>query len=165
MAGSTPRHAMPKSCSRRVGLTDTAAGTRFRRLSGGERQRLGLALALVGRPALVALDEPTAGMDVEARAATRALIGRLRDEGVTVLLTSHDLGDVERVADRIAILDRGQLVALGSPSELAGSSTSFTFRLDAPLSPSDVADLTERLATDNRRGRSALSARRRARHA
>jgi len=142
-------HATPRDADELlelVGLTGTAARTRFRRLSGGERQRLGLALALVGRPALVALDEPTAGMDVEARAATRGLIGRLRDEGVTVLLTSHDLGDVEKVADRIAIIDRGRLVALGSPSDLAGSSTSVTFRLADPLSPSDVEDLSARVA-------------------
>ena len=138
-------HAAPRDVDELlalVGLTRAAARTRFRRLSGGERQRLGLAVALVGRPALVALDEPTAGMDVEARAATRGLIGRLRDEGLTVLLTSHDLGDVEMVADRIAIVDRGRLVALGSPSELAGSSRSVRFRLDATLSPSDIAELS-----------------------
>jgi ABC-2 type transport system ATP-binding protein len=142
-------HAAPRDADESlelVGLAGPAARTRFRRLSGGERQRLGLALALVGKPALVALDEPTAGMDVEVRAATRGLIGHLRDEGVTVLLTSHDLGDVEKVADRIAIIHRGRVVALGSPSELAGSSTSVTFRLDAPLSSSDVADLSARLA-------------------
>jgi ABC-2 type transport system ATP-binding protein len=114
-------------------------------LSGGERQRLGLALALVGSPALVALDEPTAGMDVEARAATRGLIGRLREQGVTVLLTSHDLDDVEKVADRIAIVDRGRLVGLGTPSELGGSSMSVRVRLDASLSPSEIADLAARV--------------------
>jgi ABC-2 type transport system ATP-binding protein len=142
-------HASPRDVDELlelVGLVGAAARTRFRRLSGGERQRLGLALALVGRPALVALDEPTAGMDVEARAATRGLIGRLRDDGVTVLLTSHDLGDVEKVADRIAIIDRGRLVAIGTPSELAGSSTSVRLRLDAPLSPSDVAELSARVS-------------------
>ena len=142
-------HALPRDADELlelVGLDGAAARTRFRRLSGGERQRLGLALALVGRPALVALDEPTGGMDVEARAATRGLIGRLRDEGVTVLLTSHDLGDVEQVADRIAIIDRGRLVAIGAPSELAGSSTSVRVRLDAPLLPPDVADLSARVS-------------------
>jgi ABC-2 type transport system ATP-binding protein len=142
-------HASPRDADELlelVGLVGAAARTRFRRMSGGERQRLGLALALVGRPALVALDEPTAGMDVEARAATRELIGRLRDEGVTVLLTSHDLADVEKVADRIAIIDRGRLVALGAPSELAASSTSVRFRLDARLSESDVADLSMRFS-------------------
>ncbi|HEY0444416.1 MAG TPA: ABC transporter ATP-binding protein, partial [Candidatus Limnocylindrales bacterium] len=78
-----------------VGLR-AVAKTRYRRLSGGERQRLALALALVGRPQLLVLDEPTAGMDPEARAATRSLIRDLRSDGVTILLTTHDLGDVER---------------------------------------------------------------------
>ena len=129
-----------------VGLGPTQARTRYRRLSGGERQRLALALALVGRPSLVALDEPTAGMDVEGRVATRALLGHLRDEGVTILLTSHDLGDVEKVADRIAILDRGRVVALGSPAELGGGGTSgVRFRLATPLSEDDRAQLERRL--------------------
>lgn len=128
-----------------VGLT-AAARTRHRRLSGGEKQRLGLALALVGRPTLVILDEPTAGMDVEGRTATRALLGQLRDEGVTILLTSHDLADVERVADRIAIIDRGRVVALGTPQELSNAASPvLRFRLDAPLSLPDVRALEERL--------------------
>ena len=140
-------HAYPRDADELLELVglSAAARTRFRRLSGGERQRLGLALALVGRPVLVALDEPTAGMDVEARAATRALIAGLRDEGVTILLTSHDLTEVEKVADRIAIIDRGRLVAIGAPADLAGSSTSVTFRLDATLTPSDVLDLSARM--------------------
>jgi ABC-2 type transport system ATP-binding protein len=141
-------HAAPRDADELlelVGLIE-AARTRFRRLSGGERQRLGLALALVGRPALVALDEPTAGMDVEGRAATRALIGRLRSEGVTVLLTSHDLTDVEKLADRIAIIDRGRLVALGAPSELASTaSPHLRFRLSRPLDAAELADLTRSL--------------------
>jgi len=132
-----------------VGLT-MAARTRFRRLSGGEKQRLGLALALVGRPTLVILDEPTAGMDVEGRTATRALLGWLRDEGVTILITSHDLTDVERIADRIAIIDRGRLVALGAPLELSqAASPVLRFRLDVPLSPSDIRALEERLRESN----------------
>jgi ABC-2 type transport system ATP-binding protein len=129
-----------------VGLEGPAARTRFRRLSGGERQRLGLALALVGRPELVALDEPTAGMDVEGRAATRAALGRLRDDGITVLLTSHDLADVERIADRIAILDRGRIVAMGAPAELAaGSAAGVRFRLDRRIDAADLADLVARI--------------------
>ena len=124
-----------------VGLAGVGS-TRFRRLSGGERQRLGVALALVGRPELVILDEPTAGMDVEARASMRTLLGALRGDGVTVVLTSHDLTDVERVADRIAILDRGRIVAEGSPAELAaGGSATLRFRLAADLSPVDLAPL------------------------
>jgi ABC-2 type transport system ATP-binding protein len=128
-----------------VGLGESVARTRYRRLSGGERQRLGLAVALVGGPELVVLDEPTAGMDVEGRAATRALLGLLRDQGVTVLLTSHDLVDVERVADRIAILDRGRLVAVGTPAELASGTGAIRFRLDRGLDASDLADLGRRI--------------------
>jgi ABC-2 type transport system ATP-binding protein len=142
-------HAAPRDPDeliRMVGLS-AAAKTRFRRLSGGERQRLSLALALVGRPAVAILDEPTAGMDVEARAATRELLRGLRDEGTAVLLTSHDLADVERVADRIAIIDRGGLVALGAPDELAGSSVPvLRFRLSTPLADPDRSDLAARLA-------------------
>ena len=141
-------HAAPRDADELLRLVGLAAParTRFRRLSGGERQRLGLALALVGRPVIVALDEPTAGMDVEARAATRELIGQLRDEGVTILLTSHDLTEVEKVADRIAIIDRGRLVAVGAPGELAaGSPRVLRFRLSAPLDAPDVTDLAASL--------------------
>jgi ABC-2 type transport system ATP-binding protein len=128
-----------------VGL-EAVARTRYRRLSGGERQRLGLALALVGRPQLVALDEPTAGMDVEARATTRALLATLRKDGVTILLTSHDLTDVERVADRIAIIDRGRLIALGVPDELASPSPdAVRLRLRQPLDDSDRETLAARI--------------------
>ena len=129
----------------RVGLAD-AGSTRFRRLSGGEQQRLGVALALVGRPQLVILDEPTAGMDVEARALIRALLGELRRDGVTIFLASHDLTDVERVADRIAILDRGRIVAGGSPASLAGGGPpAVRFRVALPLEAADVAALAGRL--------------------
>ncbi|MFL5726574.1 MAG: ABC transporter ATP-binding protein [Chloroflexota bacterium] len=129
-----------------VGLGTAQARTRYRRLSGGERQRLGLALALVGRPELVALDEPTAGLDVEGRAATRDLLGRLREEAVTVLVTSHDLGDVEKVADRIAILDRGRVVAMGLPAELAaGAGIGVRFRLVASIGSTDRTQLENRL--------------------
>ena len=99
----------PEEVIEAVGLAAVAA-TRVRRLSGGERQRLSLALALVGDPEVLLLDEPTAGMDPEARRDTRALIASLRREGRTILLTTHDLGDVEALADRVAILHRGRIV-------------------------------------------------------
>jgi ABC-2 type transport system ATP-binding protein len=130
---------------RLVGL-ERVAGARARRLSGGERQRLGLALALVGRPELAILDEPTAGMDVEARAAVRELLGGLRADGVTILLTSHELTDVERVADRIAIIDRGRLVALGSPAELSAASVPVVrVRWQRRLEDGEIAGLGARL--------------------
>lgn len=121
-----------------VGLTGVAR-TRVRRLSGGERQRLALALALVGEPEVLILDEPTAGMDPEARRLTRELIGRLRAEGRAILLTTHDLGDVERLADRVAILHHGRIVAEGTPGDLAaGAVPRLRFRLGRSL---DVAEL------------------------
>ena len=129
-----------------VGLR-AVARTRFRRLSGGERQRLGLALALVGRPEVVILDEPTAGMDPEGRAATRAIVAGLRDSGVALLLTSHDLTDVERMADRVCILDHGRIVASDTPGELAaGARPRLRFRLDASLDANGLAALGRALA-------------------
>jgi ABC-2 type transport system ATP-binding protein len=129
-----------------VGL-QAVARTRFRRLSGGERQRLGLALALVGRPEVVILDEPTAGMDPEGRAATRQIVAGLRDTGVGILLTSHDLTDVERMADRVCILDGGRIVASGTPGELAaGVRPRLRFRLEQALDPVERAGLSAVLA-------------------
>ncbi|MHB8398168.1 MAG: ABC transporter ATP-binding protein [Candidatus Limnocylindrales bacterium] len=128
-----------------VGLRQ-AAHTRYKVLSGGERQRLGLALALIGRPELVFLDEPTAGMDPAAKATTRSLIAELRDAGVTVVLTTHELADVERLADRVAIVTRGRLVALGPPAELsAATAPTIRFRLDGPLTEADRAALVSSL--------------------
>lgn len=116
--------------------------TPYRRLSGGERQRLSLAVALVGRPEVLVLDEPTAGMDPEARLVTRGIIADLRADGAAILLTSHDLTDVERLADRIAVLAGGRLVAMGTPAELtAGTRRRLRVRLDTPLSPDGVAGL------------------------
>jgi ABC-2 type transport system ATP-binding protein len=129
-----------------VGLGNVAR-TRFRRLSGGERQRLGLALALVGRPEVVILDEPTAGMDPEGRAVTRQIVAGLRDSGVGILLTSHDLTDVERMADRVCILDDGRIVAAGTPGELAaGATPRLRFRLEGALGPAERAALEAALA-------------------
>ena len=122
------------------------AGTRYRRLSGGERQRLGLALALVGRPELLVLDEPTAGMDPAAKQATRERIDALRTAGTTILLTTHELADVERLADRVAILDRGRIVAVGTPGELTGGGAPrVRLRLDTPLAAADHAALAAAL--------------------
>jgi ABC-2 type transport system ATP-binding protein len=100
-----------------VGLDD-ARGTLVRRMSGGQQQRLSLALALVGRPSLVFLDEPTAGMDPHARATTWAMIRELSGRGATVLLTTHAMDEAEHLCDRVAIIDHGRVVASGSPVDL-----------------------------------------------
>jgi ABC-2 type transport system ATP-binding protein len=107
----------------RVGL-GRVARTTYRRLSGGEQQRLKLAMAIVGRPELVFLDEPTAGLDPQSRRATWALIEELRDAGVSVVLTTHYLEEAERLADHVVVIDRGRVVAAGSPRELTGGTRS-----------------------------------------
>jgi ABC-2 type transport system ATP-binding protein len=104
----------------RLGLR-TVAGTRFRRMSGGEQQRLALAVALVGRPELVFLDEPTAGMDTEARHTTWRLIEELRADGVSVLLTTHLLDEAERLADHVVIMNAGRIAATGTPAQLTAA--------------------------------------------
>ena len=114
-----PEPLDPRALLERLGL-DHVAGQRVRTLSGGERQRVGLALALVGRPRVALLDEPTAGMDPAARRQTWTLIEELRAEGVAVLLTTHAMEEAERLADRVAVVDAGALVALDRPSALAG---------------------------------------------
>jgi len=106
----------------RVGLTPVA-DTPWRRLSGGEQQRLSLALALVGRPEVLFLDEPTAGVDPEGRQAIRQVVAERRQQGCCVLLTTHELAEAERMADEVLILQSGQIVAHGTPAELAARST------------------------------------------
>lgn len=90
----------------------------YRRLSGGQQQRLSLALALVGRPELVFLDEPTAGLDAQSRLAVWDLIAALRRDGVSVVLTTHLMDEAEALADKVVIIDHGAVVAQGSISEL-----------------------------------------------
>lgn len=121
----------PATLLDRVGLTHRRSSP-WRRLSGGEQQRLSLALALVGRPQVAFLDEPTSGVDVSGRQVIRELIGELRQSGVTVLLTTHDLEEAERIADRIVILDRGSVVASGTPAELMRSTEDDEIRFAAP---------------------------------
>ncbi|WP_326548873.1 ABC transporter ATP-binding protein [Mycolicibacterium sp. ND9-15] len=114
-----------------LGLTE-AARTTYRRLSGGQQQRLALACAVVGRPELVFLDEPTAGMDAHARIVVWELIDALRRDGVTVVLTTHQLTEAEELADRIMIIDHGLAVATGSPEELMRSGAENQLRFRAP---------------------------------
>ncbi|MCA0252690.1 MAG: ABC transporter ATP-binding protein [Actinobacteria bacterium] len=94
------------------------AGTPYRRLSGGQQQLVNLAGAIVGRPWLVFLDEPTAGLDPHARRSVWQLIARLREAGVAVVLTTHDMDEAEQLADRVYLLDAGRLVADGTVAEL-----------------------------------------------
>lgn len=94
------------------------ANTNYRRLSGGQQQRLSLALALIGRPELVFLDEPTAGLDTQSRNAVWDIVNALRNDGVTVILTTHLMDEAESLADHVVIVDRGKVIRQGSTVEL-----------------------------------------------
>ena len=113
-------------------------------LSGGQRRRLDLALGLVGDPELLFLDEPTTGFDPEARRKAWELVENLRALGKTVLLTTHYMDEAEHLADRVAVIARGRLVALGTPEELAATSKAtsvLSFRLPAGIEPSELPQL------------------------
>ncbi len=127
----------PDGLVSRLGLAQVAR-TPWRRLSGGEQQRLSMALALVGRPEVVFLDEPTAGVDPQGRLSIRAEISHLRERGVCVVLTTHELEEAERVADRIVIIDRGRVVASGTVAELTGGVSAVRFAASPGI---DVAAL------------------------
>ncbi len=115
----------------RLGLGQSTR-TMYRRLSGGERQRLGLAMAIIGRPELVFLDEPTAGLDPQSRHATWSLIEDLRRDGVTIVLTTHHMDEAERLADQVYVVDRGRVIASGTPSELTARGAENTLRFRGP---------------------------------
>ncbi|TAN20334.1 MAG: ABC transporter ATP-binding protein [Actinomycetota bacterium] len=110
-----------------------ALKTSYRQLSGGEKQRLSLALAIIGRPKVVFLDEPTAGIDPEGRLAVREVIRNLKSQGVCVLLTTHELDEAQRLSDRIIILDHGKIVAEGSPEDLMTAAHGDNIRFSAPI--------------------------------
>ncbi|MDA8296048.1 MAG: ABC transporter ATP-binding protein [Actinomycetota bacterium] len=121
-----------------VGLSEVA-GVPAKRLSGGQRRRLALALALVGRPRVVFLDEPTAGVDPEGRLAIRGVIEQLRGEGVCILLTTHELEEAERLADHLVLLRAGTIVADGTPAELLGGADEIRFAAAVGLPTEELA--------------------------
>ena len=126
-----------------VGLADHRSST-WRSMSGGEQQRLSLALALVGRPDVAFLDEPTAGIDPSGRQLIRRIISELRDRGVAVLLTTHDLEEAEKLADHVVIIDHGVVLADGTPTELMRASQGDDVRFGAP-SGLDVSSLGDHI--------------------
>ncbi|MFG2606910.1 ABC transporter ATP-binding protein [Streptomyces sp. NPDC048514] len=126
-----------------VGLADKH-GVRVKQLSGGERRRLDLALALLGDPEVLFLDEPTTGLDAEGRRDTWQLVRALRDAGTTVLLTTHYLEEAEGLADRLAILHEGRIAASGTPAEVtAGRPSRMSFELPAGYLLGDLPSLPE----------------------
>ncbi|MFB7757610.1 ABC transporter ATP-binding protein [Streptomyces sp. NPDC056121] len=131
----------------RLGL-GSCGRTGYRRLSGGQQQRLALAMAVVGRPELVFLDEPTAGLDPQARRATWDLVGDLRADGVSVILTTHHMDEAEQLADDVAIVDAGRVIAQGSPEELCRGGAENTLRFTGRPGL-DVASLLKALPADS----------------
>jgi ABC-2 type transport system ATP-binding protein len=119
---------------------DSCARTPYKRLSGGQQQRLALACAVVGRPELVFLDEPTAGLDPQGRRLVWELIAALRHDGVSVLLTTHLMEEAEALADQVVIIDHGRAVAQGSPAALtAGEQQELRFRARPGMDVNDLA--------------------------
>ncbi len=131
---------------RAVGLGDRAT-TAWRRLSGGEKQRLALALALAARPDVAFLDEPTSGVDVLGRDTIRTIVRDLADGGCAVVLATHELDEAERVADRVVIIDKGEVIADGSLDELRRGHEEIRFRTAPGIDLTALADATGLTAT------------------
>ncbi|MFI7537590.1 ABC transporter ATP-binding protein [Streptosporangium sp. NPDC049376] len=123
----------PPALLERLGLSEHVR-TPYRRMSGGQQQRVSLAAAVIGRPELVFLDEPTAGLDPQARHACWELVGDLRAAGVSVVLTTHHMDEAEKLSDRVVIIDRGRVVADGTPASLTGAERQLRFRARPGLS-------------------------------
>lgn len=129
--------------------------TRVGKLSGGQKQRLALACALVGDPELLFLDEPTTGLDPQARLGIWELMGELRSRGVTLLLTTHYMEEAARLCDRVAILDRGRILALDSPARLIsslGSDQVIELRLDGEVETEEFSGLPHVVSVNRRNG-------------
>jgi ABC-2 type transport system ATP-binding protein len=142
-----------------AGLEEKAA-TLAERLSGGQRRRLDVALALIGDPELIFLDEPTTGFDPSARRAAWDVIDGLRSLGKTIFLTTHSMEEAERLADRIAVIADGRIVASGTPQTLGSRdriASTIRFGLPAGLGPHDLPPTLARLARDAGGGRTAIS--------
>jgi ABC-2 type transport system ATP-binding protein len=147
-AGYYPNPRRVEETLELVGLTDRA-NARSGRLSGGQRRRLDVALALIGDPDLIFLDEPTTGFDPAARRATWEVISGLRALGKTVFLTTHYMDEAEYLADRIMVIAAGQIVAEGTPATLggrAGAAAQITFTLPLGMSPPDLPNSADLVA-------------------
>ncbi|MFF7358448.1 MULTISPECIES: ABC transporter ATP-binding protein [Streptomyces] len=154
-----PRPADWRPLAERLGLT-AKLGTRFGKLSGGQQQRLSIALALVGSPRVVVLDELTTGLDPRARRDTWQLIEDVRASGVTVLLVTHFMEEAQRLCDRIAVIDKGRVAALDTPAGLirrSAGATVISFTPSAPLDEHDLAALPAIASVEHKDGRITLS--------
>ncbi|MBZ2407662.1 ABC transporter ATP-binding protein [Streptomyces sp. L06] len=158
-AACYPDPADWRALAARLGLTEKLS-TRFAKLSGGQKQRLFIALALIGNPRVVVLDELTTGLDPRARRETWALIEEVRDSGVTVLLVTHFMEEAQRLCDRIAVIDKGRVAALDTPAGLvsrAAGAVVTTFTPSAPLPAADLAALPQLASHEERDGNVTLT--------
>ncbi|ESP99616.1 Daunorubicin/doxorubicin resistance ATP-binding protein DrrA [Streptomyces sp. ADI96-15] len=158
-AACYPDPADWRALAERLGLTEKLS-TRFAKLSGGQKQRLFIALALIGNPRVVVLDELTTGLDPRARRETWALIEEVRDSGVTVLLVTHFMEEAQRLCDRIAVIDKGRVAALDTPAGLvsrAAGAVVTTFTPSAPLPAADLAALPRLASHEERDGKVTLT--------
>ncbi|MGA5576149.1 ABC transporter ATP-binding protein [Streptomyces koyangensis] len=158
-AACYPDPADWRALAERLGLTSKLS-TRFAKLSGGQKQRLFIALALIGNPRVVVLDELTTGLDPRARRETWALIEEVRDSGVTVLLVTHFMEEAQRLCDRIAVIDKGRVAALDTPAGLvsrAAGAVVTTFTPSAPLPAADLAALPQLASHEERDGNVTLT--------
>ncbi|MFG3398921.1 MULTISPECIES: ABC transporter ATP-binding protein [Streptomyces] len=154
-----PRPADWRVLAGRLGLEEKL-NTRFAQLSGGQQQRLAIALALIGNPRVVVLDELTTGLDPAARREVWSLIEEVRASGVTILLVTHFMEEAQRLCDRVAIFDRGRVVALDTPSGLVAQSASGTvisFTPSRPLEEDVLAALPGLASVTQRDGRVTLA--------
>ncbi|WP_026313925.1 ABC transporter ATP-binding protein [Actinomadura flavalba] len=153
-----PEPADWRGLAERLGLVEKL-GTRFGRLSGGQKQRLFIALALIGNPRVVVLDELTTGLDPRARRDTWTLIEEVRDAGVTVLLVTHFMEEAQRLCDRIAVFKRGRVAALDTPAGLirrSAGGTVISFDPSRPLDDGDLDALPDAQSVESRNGRVTL---------
>jgi ABC-2 type transport system ATP-binding protein len=158
-AACYPDPADWRALAERLGLTDKLR-TRFAKLSGGQKQRLFIALALIGKPSIVVLDELTTGLDPRARRDTWQLIEEVRASGVTVLLVTHFMEEAQRLCDRIALFEKGRITALDTPAGLinrTASGTAISFRPSAPLDTRQLADLPSVASVTEEDGRIAVN--------
>jgi ABC-2 type transport system ATP-binding protein len=157
-AGLYPNPADWRPLAERLGLTEQLK-TRFGVLSGGQKQRLFIALALIGNPRVVVLDELTTGLDPRARRDTWEVVQDVRDRGVTVLLVTHFMEEAQRLCDRIALIDNGRITALDTPQGLIGraaGATVISFTPSAPLDNDELAALPALASIEHKDGRITL---------
>lgn len=139
-AGLYNRHVEPMELLQTVNLTDKAKN-KFKELSGGQKQRFSIATTLINEPKIIFLDEPTTGLDPQARRNLWELIKKVRDRGTTVVITTHYMDEAEELCDRVAIIDAGQIIALDKPGNLIDNLVASGFTKPKPVKGANLEDV------------------------